>query len=379
MRLKAGHQLITGNSRLTRVLGGLYNQWRIGQGDRQWQSPLICSWSLWLDRLWETASLQGIAGTDRAVPGRRQLLSLWENTLKNEPLAHQLLRPESLASQLRDTRKLITEWQLDKKDPAWFGVDNENYAAFYQWNRGFEKRCETGGWISPEDRTKLLGKACRDGLLSAAQAIDLIGFDEFSPDQADLISALVENGNPVCRLSIEPRQNKAVLWKSTDNKNELEQMARWVRYWFEKEPDCRIAIVVPDLQAGRQLVERHLENILIPGGNRGDQQAKPWNISMGTALARVAMIETAFDLLNLLENRIDIQAIGRVLRSPWLRGAVTERNNRALLEKCLRDKYPRQLKLGELLWRSSEIKSMITTTTSCLKNSMNPRPGTVRN
>ena len=113
-RLKAGHELVTGNSRLTRVLGGLYNQWRMSQGDRQWQSPVICSWNIWLDKLWESASLQDIAGTNRAVPGSRQLLSLWENTLKNEPLAHQLLRPESLATQLRDTRRLITEWQLDK-------------------------------------------------------------------------------------------------------------------------------------------------------------------------------------------------------------------------------------------------------------------------
>jgi len=355
-RLKAGHELITGNSRLTRVLGALYNQWRISQGDRQWQSPVICSWSVWLDKLWETAGLQGVAGTDRAVPGNRQLLSLWENTLKNEPLTHQLLRPESLASQLRDTRRLITEWQLDKKDPAWFGGDNENHEAFYHWNKGFEKRCEMGGWISPEDRTALLSKASRDGLLSASQAIDLIGFDEFIPDQADLLSALIKNGNPVCQLKIKSRQNKAVLWKSRDSKNELEKMARWVRYWFEQEPDSRIAIVVPDLQTRRQLVERHLENILIPGGNEGIQQAKPWNISMGTPLARVAMIETAFDLLKLLDNRIDIQDVGRVLRSPWLRGAATERNSRALLEKCLRDKYPRQLKLGEVLWRSGEIR-----------------------
>ena len=58
----------------------------------------------------------------------------------------------------------------------------------------------------------------------------------------------------------------------------------------------------------------------------------------------------------MLDERIDIQAIGRVLRSPWLRGSIGERNKRALLEKCLRDQYPRQLKLGELIYRASEIK-----------------------
>ena len=133
-------------------------------------------------------------------------------------------------------------------------------------------------------------------------------------------------------------------------------MARWVRHWFETEPESTIAIVVHDLHSKRQLVERCLEEILSPGYKTSDPQAKPWNFSLGIPLTRVPMIETAFDLLKLLDKRIDIQAIGRVLRSPWLRGALHERNQRALLEKCLRDQYPRQLKLSELIYRSGEIK-----------------------
>lgn len=355
-RLKSGHSLITGNSRLARVLTNQYNQWRADQGDRQWQSPVISSWNLWLDELWEAASLKGMTGTRRAVPGSRQLISLWESTLINEPLTHQLIRPESLANQLCKTRSLIFEWQLDLKDASWFCGENENHAAFFQWNKAFEKRCEKGHWISPEDRLSPLCKTLKEGLLPASDNIDLLGFDEFSPAQTDLLSALINNGNMVCRLTIASRQNRAVLWKCKDSKHELQQMARWVRYWFEKEPDSTIAVVVMDLQARRQVVERQLEEILTPGNQTATQRAKPWNISMGIPLTRVAMIETAFDLLKLLDERIDIQAIGRVLRSPWLRGSVSERNKRALLEKCLRDQYPRQLKLGELVFRAGEIK-----------------------
>ena len=355
-RLKSGHSLITGNSRLAHVLTNQYNQWRADQGDRQWQSPLISSWNVWLDKLWEAASLQGMTGTLRAVPGNRQLISLWESTLKNEPLTHQLLRPESLANQLCKTRGLVLDWQLDRNDPAWFCGDNENHAAFNQWNKAFEKRCEKGHWISPEDRLPPLCKALKGGLLPASDNIDLLGFDEFSPAQADVLSALINNGNGVCRLTIASRQNKALLRKYRDSKHELQQMARWARYWFEKEPDSTIAIVVLDLEARRQVVERQLDEILTPGNQTAEQRAKPWNISMGVPLTRVPMIETAFDLLKLLDERIDIQAIGRVLRSPWLRGSNGERNMRALLEKCLRDQYPRQLKLGELIYRAGEIK-----------------------
>jgi len=355
MRLKAGETLVTGNSRLARVVTQQYNRWRLGQGDRQWQTPAVSAWNAWIDKLWETAGLKSYAGTERAVPGPRQLISLWESALKNETLAHSLLRPESLAKELKDTRDLVVEWQLSFKDPAWFSGENENHAAFYQWNRAFEQCCEKGQWISPEDRLTTLGKALGDNLLAPPETINLLGFDEFTPARASLLSALTENGNTVRRLAIAPRAAKAVLWKYRDSKHELQHMARWVRYWFEREPDSAIAIVVPDLQNRRQVVERQLEEILCPGHDTSGQRAKPWNISMGIPLAKVPMIETAFDLLRLLDKRIDIQAIGRVLRSPWLRGATSERNPRALLEKCLRDNYPRQLKLDELLYRSGEI------------------------
>jgi len=355
-RLQAGHTLITGNSRLTRVLTDQYNQWHINQGNRQWQSPAILSWNLWLDNLWEEASLQGLAGTDRAVPGGRQLVSLWESTLKNEVVTHNLLYPESLATQLRDTRRLITEWQLSFKDPAWFGGENENFTAFYYWNKAFESRCDEGNWIPPEDRTALLCKAIRGSQLTAPNTINLLGFDEFNPGQAELLLALLGSGNAVCSLTISPGQNVAVLHKSEDSKTELEQMARWVRYWFETEPGSRSASVVPDLQARRQTVERQLKEILAPGNQVGSTQAHPWNISMGTPLARVPMIETAFDLLKLLDDRVNIQDVGSILRSPWLRGGVKERNSRALLEKYLRENYPRQLKLNDVKYHSSKIR-----------------------
>ncbi len=355
-RLQAGHTLVTGNSRLSRVLTGQYSQWRINRGDNQWQSPAIVSWTLWLDKLWETASLQGIDGTGRAVPGGQQLISLWENILRHDSLARNLLRPESLAIRLRDTRRLISEWQLDLKDPAWFGDDNENHSAFHHWNQAFEKRCHKDNWIPPEDRSDLLCMAIRNSHLPISGTIDLLGFDEFNPSQGELLTALINNGNTVNRLAITPENSATVLWQSKEIKNELQQMARWVRYWFEKEPDSTIAVVVPDLQARRKEVERYLEEILMPGIHNALQRTNSWNISLGTPLARVPMIETAFDLLKLLDDRIDIQDIGRVLRSPWIRGGISERNPRALLEKCLREKYPRQLKLSEVRYRSNEIK-----------------------
>lgn len=354
-RLQSGHLLITANSRLSRILKDRYNHWRIQRGDRQWKSPEILSWELWLNKLWEDASLQGINGADRSVPGERQLISLWESTLKTEPLAKKLLRPEALATQLRDTRKLLSEWLVALDDPSWFGDENENHTAFHQWNRAFNRRCEQAGWIEPNDRYPVICSAITDGSLATSPYIDLVGFDELSPARLKLLEALIKKNVSICLLNMTSRQHQAVIWKGKDSRDEIQQMARWVRFWYEKEPDTGIAVVVPDLHNRRAEISRVLAETLCPGNQQETKQ--PWNISIGTSLARMPMVETAFDLLNLLNDRIDIQDIGRVLRSPWLPGAQAERNNRAFLEKCIRENYPRQLKLGELLFRASEFRT----------------------
>lgn len=356
-RLQSGNTLVTGNSRLARVLAGQYGQWRMGKGDRQWSSPKLFSWNAWLGRLWEQAGLKGVAGTGLAVPSPRQSISLWEQVLREADNTATLLRPESLARQAMETRQLAVEWKLDLNHPAWAGeVENENCHAFHSWNRSFEKRCRDGAWIPPENRSTVLVNALRDGCFSVPGPIDLLGFDEFTPLQMDLLAALEQAGASINRAALEPADCHAVLWKSSNAQDELQAMARWVRHWFESEPDSGIAVVVPDLQSRRSEIERQLQQVLTPGVRPSDAHARPWNTSMGTALARVPMIESAFDLLKMLEPKVEIQDVGRILRSPWIRGGVSERGQRALLEKCLRENYPRQLRLSEVRYRAGELR-----------------------
>ena len=51
-RLENGHVLVTGNSRLSRVIAGQYGQWRVNRGDELWPRPSIFSWNSWLESLW---------------------------------------------------------------------------------------------------------------------------------------------------------------------------------------------------------------------------------------------------------------------------------------------------------------------------------------
>ena len=103
-RIRRGHLLVTGNSRLARYIKHAYDLWRMEQGDKNWPAAMIRPWDRWLDELWESAVLQGIDGAIRAVPGRRQLLSLWQHALQHAQVQHGLLNPASLASIVRQAR-----------------------------------------------------------------------------------------------------------------------------------------------------------------------------------------------------------------------------------------------------------------------------------
>jgi probable DNA repair protein len=356
-RLCDGHLMVTGNSRLARVIGGQYSQWQQKRGERQWASPALLSWQAWLDRLWEEATLAGADGTAPAVPSGRQLNSLWEQVLAQAENTANLLRPESLAEQARETRRLAVEWQVDFNDPAWRSdgeLDNEK--AFQEWNRSFERLCRTENWLPPEDRGAVLIRAIQAGGLLPGQPVDLLGFDEFTPIQASLLKSLEHEGAVITAVSLEAAPGSAGLWQSRNAQDELQHMARWVRHHYENDPESRIAVIVPELGVRRAEVERHLEEVLTPGPRRARAHWKPWNVSLGASLGSEPLIRSAFDVLDLLGPRVDIQTVGRVLRSPWIRGGVSERYQRALLEKCLREHYPRQVSLGEITYRAGEIR-----------------------
>jgi len=352
-RLRGGRVLVTGNSRLARVLTARYGEWRMARGDRQWASPPIRSWDAWISDWWDDAVLQSAVAAAGAVPGRQQLLALWEDVVQDDPAASALVSPASLAAELADTRSLVVEWRIETGHPAWFASSgNENCAAFRRWNRAFEEQCAARGWLPPEDRLPALVEALSAGKLAPPGGIDLAGFDEFSPLQAELLAAMEAAGTALQVVSLPPAEGRAVYWKASDPADECERMARWVRLHHERDPKARIGVVVPDLAARRAEVRRWLAAVLTPGCE--DAGTAPWNLSLGVPLAGVPSIAAAFDLLALVAPRVDIQVAGRVLRSPWIRGGRGERASRALLEKYLREEYPRQFRPDELRYRAGE-------------------------
>ena len=233
-RLSGGVRVVTGNSRLARILSGQYSQWQIARGESQWRSPRILPWNVWLDDVWEQAGLQGLLDTGLSVPNRQQLLSLWEQALEQSGKTGALLRPQSLAAQAMETRRTAVEWRLDFSHPAWRGSDDDNPAAFWRWNTGFEALCRKTGWLPPEDRPARVTALLDEGTFSYEARIDLLGFDEFNPAQAELLRALERAGSAVTPVTLCSRGTVPQMWNAssfacTSSGNSV--MRLLVRWW----------------------------------------------------------------------------------------------------------------------------------------------------
>jgi len=125
-------------------------------------------------------------------------------------------------------------------------------------------------------------------------------------------------------------------------------MARWMRQQLTANPEISIAVIVPDLQQRRAIIERELSSLLA-------NDASPlFNISLGLALTHYPLIKTAFHLLACMHKRMELATASALLLSPFIRGWETESNARALLDRRLRETAEPEVSLRTLIYFSSQ-------------------------
>ncbi|MFZ5467367.1 MAG: PD-(D/E)XK nuclease family protein [Pseudomonadota bacterium] len=128
-----------------------------------------------------------------------------------------------------------------------------------------------------------------------------------------------------------------------DAASEDEAAARWARAWLDRAPGSRLAIVAPDLAARRARLVRLLDAQLVPQSLLPGEidTPRPWNVSLGMPLREHGMVRAAFLVFALGDARLDLDTLGKALRSPFLGGFGEERDDRALLDARLRKRGER--------------------------------------
>jgi len=195
--------------------------------------------------------------------------------------------------------------------------------------------CEQRGLVDEWAFAAQLPGLIESGAVPSPAGLTLRGFDlPLTPVQQRIVDALEGAG---CRVERERPAGSVVelsrVMACAEPDDELRSAAIWARERVERDPQCSVAVVVPDLQRRLDRVERVFRWVFDPPGfalASGDSssESQAFHVSLGHPLADWPLARQALLLLGLDPFRISQPQAGRVLRSPFLSGWTEERGAR---------------------------------------------------
>lgn len=338
---------ITANNRLARSLRQAHAREQVRAGRRAWERPAIHAWSAWLAECYHGVALR----SDESVPlllSPGQARALWRRVIRQGEAGAVLLRPAQTAALAQKAWALLQDYRLslDALDAG----ESADVTAFCDWAGAFAKLCEKQGWLDPAVLPNWLERRLPAYPSLLPGRLRLTGFDEFTPAERELLSAL-EAGGVVVERTPFPRRDRAVRRIScADAAAEIDTAAQQARHWLEADPEARIGIVVPNLEAQRAGLARAMETALTPAARLFPFSSPdpPFNLSLGRPLSRLGLVADALCALRLMQGALPWESAGRLLRSPYFAGVATERGARAAMDAWLRKRGGPRWSLAQL-------------------------------
>lgn len=346
--------IVAGNRRLARSLHQEFGRSKSAEGHEAWPVPDILPWDAWLLRVWQEAVISGrTEGARRVLLTAHQEYFVWQKMLSEQTSEMPLHAVNETVTRIMEAWQILHAWRIPR-NAADFD-HNADTRLFWQLATLFEARCQENGWLSAADLPEILVECVRASDLRLSRGLPheliLIGFDEWTPQQLFLLDALEQAGCSLQWLQLSGQPQQPGKLACADGRDEIWQAACWIRQCLEENPAARIALVVPELAAQREMVCQTLDEVLIPQALQPDQhdRMRPYNLSLGKPLNRYPPVSLALDVLDLSKMIIELPCVSRVLRSSFIAGGDQEMNARALLDARLREAGEWNLALQKLL------------------------------
>jgi probable DNA repair protein len=331
--LERGVVVLTASRRLAHAMRLRYAQYAQAQGHVVWRTPEVLPWSAWLRQ--QRLALRVAAGTH---PFARLLTSaqsrvLWDDIVANSRVGRDLLAPSNAARLAARSWRRLHDYLIPLDELA--AVDTAETRALLGWGREFQRRCDALGVI---DEARL-AHVLFDAEFVPDERVAFAGFDVIVPSMQRLIDRW-RSHDRIVDVESDAGDTAAVeVVAAVDATAEIELAAQWARTQVEQGAGS-VGVIVGDLQSRREAVRRAFEDVFVPGQRHAQAESSsiPVVIAAPPPLATYAMVDAALLVLRLAIGESDSTTAGRLLRSPFLVGGVSERSQRALADRKLREK-----------------------------------------
>lgn len=342
--LAAGELILTANQRLARAVEQAWAQERIAAGAATWARPRVQALEAWFERQWQelrdTAFAPALAGTLASTAVEQRL---WRQVIATdpEPLPGD---PATFATLAHAARQLLERWDLEPAALAGGGQGSDRFAGWLPRWRAAMAHC---GLLTREQSLELLLAARRAGVIASAGRVHLLGFASLPPRHRRVLTGLCGDLIACTPASVA---GNAQLLVAADPDAELAAAAQWAMAQLRSHPEHRVAIVVPDLIARRDRVERQLRDLLTPshGLPTTAWSPPPCNLSAGQPLAELPLPRSALALLALSLAPLPLGELCALLHDPHWGDAASELAIRVRAEQLLRDRERIRVSAAEL-------------------------------
>ncbi len=352
--LAAGVPVITRGVRLARVIRRAYDDGQRERGVEAWSSAAVIPWTAWISSLW--SDYRQIADVP-VMLSEWQEWAFWNRVIRESPESADLLQPAATAAAAQQSWALAVEWRLPVERIDRDG--GEDSKAFARWANSFRALCRSDGVIDAASIPDLLLESA--GRLRLPARVLLAGFDEFSPQQREFLEAVRRAGceSEAIRPPRLAKPGRVVRVPFADAQQSLVAAARWARRIIEDRPGESVGVIVPDLSARRNAVERIFRGILEPAALLPSARPLPVvNLSAGQPLSAYPAVRSALALLQLRPEGNEWEAISALLLDPYVACAGAEQGARASLDARLRKAGLSRLSLADIRGRSGSIPGL---------------------
>lgn len=326
--------VVTASVRAARWLHREYALEQRELGRSTWDTPAIEDWDSWLKGLWSEYAL--------AMASAPLLLSslqerrVWTKVLNHD--AAPLVSPSGLAALAESACALLSDYEAGgERRREWGKTDAEH---FRQWAAAFDRECARQSWTSRAGLEQRVAQRVASALDAATlpDEILLIGFDRLTPSQKLLLNALAERNVNVRVAEAAPSGANVEYRRAPGLREELTACAEWARSQVEANPDTRIGVLVPDLEAVRPEMERTFRRVLAPQSDDiFTSGAAPFEFSLGLPLAQVPVIRAALLVLRWIHGALPEEEATWLLLSGFIGESAGEYLPLARLDAARRD------------------------------------------
>jgi len=353
--LEAGATLLTANRRLARAYSSAYDRQQIVSGNSAWTTPSIIPLETWWQTLHSEFCALGLS--EKKLLSTEQQQAIWRNSIESSGDGGALLSINATA------HSLVKAWSIqcafDNGNNPWSTYLTQDQKAYQRWCMRFEALCDQGNFIDIGRLPDLILEVLAEhnaALNLLPKRLCLSGFLQHTPQLQRFLMQCRAYGvevNDVELPNVTPVQSHRIACH--DTLHEIQSAAHWARSQFNASniahtADRCIAIVISDLHARRQQVQRIFDSVFFPTATPDEirQCGRPFEISLGQALDQYSPVMAALRTLRLGLDGLQGTDIGEWLLSPYLAHADSEKNARSLFDVDLRARGFERIRLYQL-------------------------------